>query len=291
MAKGDLNIIVKPAGDGPARKIVLPRRLVRLAAVGMIAFVAVLTLTALHYFSMWKHSEVHSEVGPQVERLRHENASFRHEARRLTDQFAFLETNAKKLEIMANVVQQTLSASGAENTVKLALDLESRRNVKRHLNAFDRRRINLTTEFQWLREKYADRPLLLSTAPSIWPAQGYLADVFGWRDDPFSQSREFHGGVDISGPQGTAVVATADGQVLRTDFTSDYGRLIIIDHRFGLSTRYAHLSQILVEEGARVKRGDVIGYVGLSGRATGPHVHYEVRLYGQPIDPLPFFQD
>ncbi|HSR52687.1 MAG TPA: M23 family metallopeptidase [Acidobacteriota bacterium] len=291
MAKGDFTFIIKPAGDKPAQRIVLSRRLLRWLAASLVVLISLLTLTALHYFSMWKRHESHPDLAREVEQLNRENASFREGARRLTDQFSFLETNAKKLEVMANVVQQTLTASGAENTVKLALDLDSRRNVKKHLNAFDRRRINLSTEFDWLRKQYSTRPLLLSTAPSVKPARGYLSDTFGWREDPFSGQAEFHAGVDVSGPQGTAVVATADGTVLRTDFTSDYGRLIVIDHRFGLSTRYAHLSEILVAEGAAVRRGQVIGYMGISGRATGPHVHYEVLLYSQPIDPLPFFQD
>jgi murein DD-endopeptidase MepM/ murein hydrolase activator NlpD len=121
--------------------------------------------------------------------------------------------------------------------------------------------------------------------PSLWPVDGHITASFGERLDPFSGEGEFHTGVDISASYGEPVHATADGVVTTADMHPGYGRLIVIDHGFGVTTWYGHLSTFNTQPGQQVHRGDVIGYVGVSGRSTGPHVHYEVRLNGAPINP------
>jgi murein DD-endopeptidase MepM/ murein hydrolase activator NlpD len=121
--------------------------------------------------------------------------------------------------------------------------------------------------------------------PSIWPVTGHISGGFGERLDPFSGEGAFHSGVDISSEYGTGVRATADGLVVAVDTRPGYGRIVVVDHGFGLATWYGHLSGFATHPGAYVKRGDVIGYVGVSGRVTGPHIHYEVRLYGAPVNP------
>jgi len=121
--------------------------------------------------------------------------------------------------------------------------------------------------------------------PSIWPVTGHITGSFGERLDPFSGEGAFHAGVDISSEYGDAVHVTADGVVAAVETRAGYGRLVIVDHGFGISTWYGHLSGYHAQPGARVKRGDVIGFVGVSGRVTGPHVHYEVRIHGAPVNP------
>jgi murein DD-endopeptidase MepM/ murein hydrolase activator NlpD len=125
----------------------------------------------------------------------------------------------------------------------------------------------------------------LAYTPSLWPVLGRLTGSFGERMDPFSGEGTFHAGVDISSFYGDQVRATADGIVTAVEMRAGYGRLIVVDHGFGLSTWYGHLSGFATRVGAQVRRGERIGYVGSSGRATAPHVHYEVRLYGNPINP------
>ncbi len=117
----------------------------------------------------------------------------------------------------------------------------------------------------------------LANLPSIWPVRGLLTGHFGERLDPFSGEGAFHSGVDIGTAFGEPVEATADGVVSEVANRGGYGRVVIIDHGFGLSTWYAHLSAYNTQAGMQVKRGDIIGYVGRSGRATAPHLHYEVR--------------
>jgi murein DD-endopeptidase MepM/ murein hydrolase activator NlpD len=125
----------------------------------------------------------------------------------------------------------------------------------------------------------------LATLPSLWPVIGRITGSFGERLDPFSGEGAFHSGVDISAAYGTEVRAAADGVVVAVETRAGYGRLVIVDHGFGLATWYGHLATFATEVGAHVKRGDALGYVGVSGRVTGPHVHYEVRIHGAPVNP------
>ncbi|HYL11200.1 MAG TPA: M23 family metallopeptidase [Candidatus Acidoferrales bacterium] len=121
--------------------------------------------------------------------------------------------------------------------------------------------------------------------PSLWPVMGRLTGTFGERLDPFSGEGAFHAGVDIAAEYGQPVHAAANGIVSAAETRPGYGRLVVVDHGFGVSSCYGHLSAFGVITGARIKRGQVIGYAGVSGRATGPHVHYEVRLNGAPVNP------
>jgi murein DD-endopeptidase MepM/ murein hydrolase activator NlpD len=126
----------------------------------------------------------------------------------------------------------------------------------------------------------------IQAPPSEWPVEGRLMDGFARRTDPFSGEGAFHKGVDITAPTGTSVRTTADGVVVQAEMVSGgYGRLIIVDHGNGIQTYYAHLSKILVRVGQEVRRSEVIGLVGTSGRTTAPHLHYEVRVGGAPRNP------
>ena len=130
----------------------------------------------------------------------------------------------------------------------------------------------------------------LAFTPTLWPVIGGITSRFGERLDPFSGEGAVHTGVDISAPYGDAIRATADGEVVEAAEHMGYGRLVIIDHGFGLTTYYGHLSSFTVPPGIHVKRGDIIGYVGVSGRTTGPHVHYEVRINNAPVNPMRYLR-
>jgi len=141
-------------------------------------------------------------------------------------------------------------------------------------------------------EKYVNQQKLqLSATPAIWPTRGILTGVFGARINPFTGSAELHKAIDIATQLGNKIIAPADGIVLVAEKRDYYGNLIIIDHGFGYVTRYGHLSGFNVREGQRVKRFDVIGYVGTTGRSSGPHLHYEVRYYDKLLNPLDFILD
>ncbi len=129
-----------------------------------------------------------------------------------------------------------------------------------------------------------------NSAPNLWPVEGQVTASFGERIDPFNGEGAFHSGVDISANVGSAVIAPADGSVTFADFLGGYGRAIMVDHGHGISTRYGHLSSFAVTAGQYVHRGDTIGYVGTSGRTTGPHLHYEVRINDVPVNPYKYLR-
>jgi len=130
-----------------------------------------------------------------------------------------------------------------------------------------------------------------SVTPSIWPTRGRVTSPFGWRASPFTGGREFHQGLDISAPLNTPITATARGKVVFAGRKGSYGLAIGVDHGFSITTRYAHLHIIAVKKGDIVNRGDILGYVGNTGRSTGPHLHYEVRKNNTPVNPLAFIAD
>jgi murein DD-endopeptidase MepM/ murein hydrolase activator NlpD len=128
-----------------------------------------------------------------------------------------------------------------------------------------------------------------SSVPSIWPVMGILRSGVGVRSNPFGgSSLEYHKGQDISAPSGTPVVAAADGSVVIAGWLRGYGQVVYIDHGNGISTRYGHLSRIDVSVGQTIKQGERLGLVGSTGRSTGPHLHYEVRVNGQPTSPIKY---
>jgi murein DD-endopeptidase MepM/ murein hydrolase activator NlpD len=125
----------------------------------------------------------------------------------------------------------------------------------------------------------------LASAPTLWPVQGRITGSFGERTDPFSGEGAFHRGVDISSDIGTRIIAPADGVVQFADVMNGYGRTVMVDHGNGISTLYGHMSAFGVSQGQQVHRGETLGYVGQSGRSTGPHLHYEVRIFNTPVNP------
>jgi murein DD-endopeptidase MepM/ murein hydrolase activator NlpD len=139
---------------------------------------------------------------------------------------------------------------------------------------------NVTTA-DWLRA---------NATPNLWPVEGQITGSFGERIDPFNGEGAFHTGVDIAAGYGQPVIAPADGLVTFADQLGGYGRAIVVEHGHGIATRYGHLSSFAVAPGQQVHRGDVIGYVGLSGRSTGPHLHYEVRINDTPVNPYKYLR-
>lgn len=151
-------------------------------------------------------------------------------------------------------------------------------------------------QYNFLKTAKLSRPLrstpasfwLTDTMPSLWPVDGRLTSYFGHRSDPFSGMGAFHTGLDISVPSGTPIRATADGVVHQAEYHGQYGRLVVIGHGGGLQTYYAHLSKMEVVEGQEIRRGEIVGLCGATGRATSPHLHFEVRVNGTAVNPYPY---
>lgn len=144
----------------------------------------------------------------------------------------------------------------------------------------------LESRLQTVRSTVDKRNSLAAATPSIWPTHGWLSSSMGNRADPLTGEKDFHPGLDISADKGDPVYATADGKVASAAMAGNYGNLVILDHGYGIETRYGHLSAFKVREGQLVKRGDLLGLVGMTGRTTGSHLHYEVRANGRILNPL-----
>ncbi len=136
-----------------------------------------------------------------------------------------------------------------------------------------------------LYDQLSERQSLLTATPSIKPTRGWFTSQFGYRLDPFTGKPQMHNGIDMAASPGTPVYAPASGIISYVGYEQGYGKIVSIDHGFGVVTRYAHNSQTFVEVGQKVKRRDVISAVGSTGRSSGPHLHYEVRIHGLPVDP------
>jgi len=171
-------------------------------------------------------------------------------------------------EAWSNVMSTSLSS--AEDTFGVLRDLLQ----------------GLETRLRFVRRDVERREALANATPSIWPTHGWLTGTFGGRSDPFTGEPGYHTGIDISTDKGSPVFATGDGTVESAAYTGDYGNFIVVKHGFGLTTRYGHLSAFAVKPGQQVKRGELLGYVGSTGRSTGAHLHYEILANGQLMNPL-----
>jgi murein DD-endopeptidase MepM/ murein hydrolase activator NlpD len=201
-----------------------------------------------------------------------------------------------KLRMMLNPDQSNVQKVGPVGGVSEAefsndyLPLYRQELLARKMHEF-LKQLNMDVRLEEVRQQEILHQLrsnrnLLAATPSIWPTEGYVTSRFGWRTNPFTGKREFHKGLDVAGPVGTPIVAPARGRIISCGRDGSYGLSIKVDHGSGLITRYAHLHKSKVKLGQTVSRGDVIAYLGNSGRSTGPHLHYEVQLGGVPVDPM-----
>jgi murein DD-endopeptidase MepM/ murein hydrolase activator NlpD len=291
MANEFYTLIVVPHAKARFRQIRVPVRLAKwtLTVVGALGLTVAGVM--VHYARITM--EIHD-----LRRLRTENSelltktrTYEENAGKLQAKVLQLQTMVTKLGVMAGL-EHSLPEAGSAG-VGGAIGMESQAPVlaPRALAAIDESLTNLTRRSAQLEEYYRDQTLVLASTPSIWPVRGYLSAGFGNRIDPFTGQRDFHAGIDISTPIGTRIFAPADGVVLSAALQGGYGNSMIIDHGYGVVTRYGHLDAYAVRPGVRVRRGDLIGFVGNTGRSTGPHLHYEVWVRDQAQNPIHFILD
>ena len=165
-------------------------------------------------------------------------------------------------------------------------------NIKKRLSWLDRQTVREQHILARLEKAAGERVSLWAATPSIWPVKGPVSSKFGPRISPFTGKRAFHEGLDISGPRGKTVRAPAKGKVVAAAYDTKMGNYIRINHRHGIETTYGHLSKMLVRDGQEVKRGDVLGRIGSTGRySTGPHLHYQIAVHDKAVDPLQYILD
>lgn len=290
--KGEnFTVIVSRLSCGLVRKFVIPRKLAVALGCAVAVLLASTVLSSLHYYYMWSHSRDYDRLKTEVTRLRKQNDTFRLAAKQLTDRLSSIEVSTQKLRIESGLEDGGMGGVGGPSPAYDAVLGLDEASLYEHFRSLDRKSISLQTELRRIQEYYKDRGILMAATPAVLPVHGYPNDRYGYRKDPFTGQRDFHPGIDISAPYGNKVIATADGVVQSAGRQVGYGKMVMLRHRFGIATLYGHLSRVTVSRNQEVKKGDVIGYVGSTGRATGPHVHYEVRLNGRPLDPMRFLRD
>jgi len=243
------------------------------------AVIAFLVLgTCVYGFYGLTQQAAHWRIEKENQRLRAEAERQRHELNELNERVEAMEDTSRKLAEKSGVVNNLESSSPGEGGPSIPLDAAG-------LAALENKMAKLEQELSAHEAVLKERGF----TPSIWPVDGNLESGFGGRHNPFGgASYEFHYGQDIDAPMGAPIVAGAKGTVTFVGWQHGYGRLVIVDHGGGLSTRYGHLSEFDVEPGDEVARGQFIGRVGSTGRSTGPHLHYEVRINDDPVNPLQY---
>jgi murein DD-endopeptidase MepM/ murein hydrolase activator NlpD len=273
--KDTFTFLIVPSATSRITKLAISKQLV----YGVSSALAVLlAFGVLGIFWMVRHEALslkYSGAKQEIDKLRAQNDVYQDSYSKLKGQISFIEDQSKEL--------------AREAKMEPISDVDSKVGVggPETVSTLDKAADELEHQVRVIGDRLRSDMLRVSSVPSGLPVMGYLTDGFGIRRNPFTGEggHEFHEGLDLAVDFGTPVKGTADGVVIWAGPYSGYGNLVAIYHTNGITTRYGHLSRITVELGQRVRRGDQIGNAGSTGRSTGPHVHYEVRVNDQPVDP------
>jgi murein DD-endopeptidase MepM/ murein hydrolase activator NlpD len=290
VAKKFYTIMIVPHATAKFRRLRVSRNLL----LGGGAFLSALLLSGLTvpHFLIRTLSLSHglAKMTQENAELRKSNERFDASLNELRNRLQEIESKATKFALMVGVEDlptQPMGAGGGTLPDLRGIDpRQAEPIIDSQIRTLKERSGVLQDSFRVLDTAFQKQALLLSSTPSIYPVRGLLGNGFGWRRDPFTGMRDFHQGLDIVAPQGTRVVAPADGIVTRVGPAGGFGLSLFVSHGYGVVTRYGHLSSTAVKVGQRVRRGETIAATGSTGRSTGPHLHYEVMVHQKAVDPL-----
>ncbi len=289
-----------------ASQISVPISLIYVSVAMGFVVLAVLGYLAYDYHQLrtvgFVNQAYESQIGEQKEIIAGQHAqiqTFTSEINKLKSKLVTLNNFEKKIRVIANLDQEndqeSLFGVGGSIPEDLAtdVDLEKRqvgllREMHEQVDNLHLATSNQKTGFSSLLGSLEGQRNLLACTPAIRPVKGWMTSRFGYRESPFTGRRELHKGLDIANREGTKIIAPADGIVKFTGRKGLLGKVVDIDHGYGMVTRYGHLKEILKKRGETVKRGDIIAEMGDTGRSTGPHLHYEVHLNGVPVNPIKY---
>jgi murein DD-endopeptidase MepM/ murein hydrolase activator NlpD len=306
LSKKSFTLILVPEHDQAVRRFRVERKLVHHLLAGGAVVVALLALATVHYTHLLYRASENRELRDENVALRSQLKGFRERIEQMASTLERVERFDQKLRAvtllsdparnlaLGPTAMETKGAppssaeseftgppAGAESSKTLAAKLETLSTQAAHSEQ----------SLEQLQTYFLEQKSLLASTPSVWPARGWITSDFGQRTDPYTAERVMHEGLDIAAPHGKEVTAPADGTVIFAGLEGGYGNVLVIDHGYGVKTRYGHLSKVEVHPGDRVHRGELIGAVGNTGRSTGPHLHYEVRVNGLPENPRKFILD
>lgn len=306
MARKFYTILFLPGASATARRLQLGEKAFRLAVAGGMALALGVTFLVFHF--LWVQVDM-----AELRRLRREAEEKRTlevKIASLEKELARMEELDRRIRAIAGLDQATpeppaaaaqpalLGVGGAEADLGRAMEgvLKGDReqlieNMFNDLQQLEREIATRQQSFEQLRAFLEQQKSRLAATPSIWPVRGWLTSGYGLRVSPFTGNRQMHEGIDVAGPRGIPILATADGIVTFSGKLAGFGNAVVLNHGFGFKTFYSHNESNKVRVGQTVKRGQVIAALGNTGYSTGPHVHYEVLVNDQPVNPMKYIID
>lgn len=302
MAKKSFTLMVIPDHDAPVKRYTIQRSWLVQVGMGFMLVAGLAAGASIHYLQV-------AADASENRILREENLTLRSQLKSVRERIEHIGSTLDRVErfdqklravTLLSDPQRNLAMGPTEPEAGTAAppatdtqftQLTTTDTPKVLLGRLDRLSAEATRQelsLQDLQAYFQDQKSLLASTPSVWPARGWVTSDFGQRLDPYTADRVTHAGLDIAAPHGKEVTAPSDGTVVFAGLEGGYGNVLVIDHGYGIKTRYGHLSKILVKAGDRVKRGVIVAAVGNTGRSTGPHLHYEVRVNGVPQNPRKF---
>lgn len=302
MANESFTLIVVPDRQSEVRRFRLRRAWI-LQALGAIAFLMLVGAgMVVHYGTVVTEAQENPA-------LRDENLKLKSEIAVIREQLAHVKGTLDRVELFDQKLraitllsdpQRNLAMGPTEvaptlgsgdNQFVRSTGQESPAALAAKLDKLSAEATRQEQSLQELQAFFAGQKSLLASVPSVWPTRGWVTSDFGSRVDPYTSERVMHAGIDIAGPHGKEIIAPSDATVVFAGLEGGYGNVIVLDHGYGIKTRYGHLASVKVKPGERVKRGDLIAAMGNTGRSTGPHLHYEVRVNGIAQNPRKFILD
>ncbi len=303
MANKFFTLMIIPERSSNVKKIIIQKSLVKLTIAGGVALTVLLIASVYFSIMYFNKQDMYKQTFAKNQFLDNQLRELQTKVAATDSTVTRIQNFEQKLRLVANLDNQSTktAAIGALskdeiNMSKRDFDYAGKMGSQSEFNyktlgleyKIDNLQIETTLQEQSLHDLYEllkGRQSELDAVPTTWPVKGWITSGFGYRVSPFTGSSQFHPGLDIAARHGTSVEAPAAGRVLALDTSEGFGKTLIIDHGYGFVTMYAHLSEIFVKPGHKVKRGESIAAVGTTGRSTGPHLHYEIRVNGVSVNP------
>ncbi|MCB9253348.1 MAG: M23 family metallopeptidase [Bdellovibrionaceae bacterium] len=311
-----LTLMVIPERTRKVHKLVIPFFAIKLSVTLFSLAVISLMFVGIDYVRVLGQIAENKRLKGENFKLRQEVQLIRNKVDNMEFTIERVRNYAKKLQVLTGQTEKSSGGSkatrkrqekqeeperepaGESGDLESSLQLpkeepkaESIKSLESRVGGMEIMTITVQSQLANLEDYLFSRRAIAKATPSIVPIPGYVSSTFGYRYHPLDGRRRLHHGVDIVAEPGTPVRAPAPGLVVFSGYKSGYGKVVVIDHGFGIRTLFAHNSKLFVNRGVNVKRGDVISQVGSTGHSTGPHLHYEIRKNGSPINPAPFLQE
>ncbi|MCI4445544.1 MAG: M23 family metallopeptidase [Candidatus Aminicenantes bacterium] len=293
MAKKFISIIIVPNWKTNFRTITIPQKAIRLIIGAGIAFAVFFVFFLLDYFSMTVTKAKYKDLVKQATAQKELIANYETTVAQMKETITSFENYARKINVLAGIQSpENIKGEpglGGGGKMDLNVDSKSSKDISPGaIQVIKQRAESVEKNLSYMFHFFENQTAALATTPTIWPTVGWVSSPFGPRIDPFTGQNGFHTGLDIATNFGNPVVATANGVVIQVGFDKYKGNFIAISHGNGFSTEYWHLQKFAVKSGQKVERGQLIGYVGQTGKSLGPHLHYEVHINGRPVNPIDY---